>query len=192
MRFLPTRAVRTGVLLLAMVMPAWGAEPLEQSMLKADKGDVTAMYQTGVQLLTAKMPGGSAGKALGYLEKVAADDQSGFRYKAQIWLGRAYRDALAGTEKDLKKSFNYFEQAAGKAGKDPEAQYELGKAYLNGAGTDRNLIAAYMWTSLSLRQTSPVATQAEQQKQQLAGMLNDLQLEKARLLVTQLETMYLN
>ena len=192
MRFLSMSAVKTGLLLLVMVVPAWGAEAREPSVIKVDKGDLTVMYQAGVQLLNTGVSETDAAKAQSYLAAVAADSKSEFRSKAKTWLGRAYRDELAGIAKDLKKSFSYFEQAAGKNGKDPEAQYELGKAYLNGAGTDRNLIAAYMWTALSLRKTSPVSDQAEQQKRQLTGMLNDLQLKKARLLVIQLETLYLN
>ncbi|OED50672.1 hypothetical protein ACH42_00855 [Endozoicomonas sp. (ex Bugula neritina AB1)] len=192
MRFLPESKVRAGLLLLVMVMPVWATEPSEQLLLKADNGDVSAMFQMGVAFLSGKVSSSHSGKALQYLEQVASSHQSELSSQAKTWLGRAYRDALSGTDKDLKKSFSYFEQAAGKEGKNPEAQYELGKAYLNGMGTDRNLIAAYMWTAISLHKTSSVEAQAKEQKQQLTGMLNDLQLEKARELVTQLETLYLN
>ena len=157
MRFLSISTVRTGLLLLVMGMPAWGADTLEQSISKAGKGDITAMYQAGVEILNGKRPDST--RALSYLEKVSADTSSALQNKAKVWLGRPYRDELAGTVKNLKKSFGYFEQAAGKQGKDPEAQYELGKAYFTGAGTDRNLIAAYMWTSLSLHKESPVSQQ---------------------------------
>lgn len=168
------------------------ADSLEQLSLKASKGDVPAMYQLGVEVLTGKASDTSHAKqALDYLEQVA-NSPSELGNKARLWLGRAYRDGLSGTGKDPEKSFRYFEQAAGKGGKDPEAQYELGKAYLNGTGTDRNLIAAYMWTALSLHKMSPVESQAKLQKQELTGLLNDIQLEKARELVTQLETLYLN
>ena len=188
MQFLSINAVRTGLLLLVMVMPAWAVgAPTE---IKAENSEIAVLYQTGVDILKGKSS--NSAKAVSSLEKVAADSASGLQSKARLWLGRAYRDELAGTAKDLKKSFSYFEQAAGKNGKDPEAQYELGKAYLDGTGTDRNLIAAYMWTSLSLHKASPISDLAEQQKRQLSDMLNDLQLEKARLLVTQLETLYLN
>ena len=183
--------IRTILLFLVTISPVSGVELVEPLINRADKGDVVAMYQAAVKLLDTGSTSES-GKVLKYLETVSADEQSEFRYKANIWLGRIYRDSLAGVAKDLKKSFEYFELAAGKQGKDPEAQYELGKAYLNGIGTDRNLIAAYMWTALSLRKSSPVQAEAKQQEKLVAGMLNKVQLEKALLLVDQLESLYLN
>ena len=108
-----------------------------------------------------------------------------------LWLGRAYRDGLAGTDKDLEIAFDYFEGAAGREGLNPEAQYELGRAYLNGEGTDRNLIAAYMWTELSLQAPSRTSSSAEAQKSKLAKMLNKAQLGKAQELVNQLKILYL-
>nr|WP_306800278.1 hypothetical protein [Endozoicomonas sp. YOMI1] len=108
-----------------------------------------------------------------------------------LWLGRAYRDGLAGTGKDIGMAFEYFQQAAGREGLNPEAQYELGRAYLKGEGTDRNLIAAYMWTELSLQTPSKISASAEAQKARLVTMLNTVQLEKARQLVEQLATLYL-
>ena len=183
------RVVKAGVLLLAISAPAWGAESLDQLLVAAEKGDTPAMYQAGVELLKTEK---GSDRGIDFLVKVANDQQSELRQKAQVWLGRAYRDGLAGIPKDVKKAFTYFEQAAGKDGKDPEAQYELGKAYLNGTGTDRNLVSAYMWTELSLHKPSSVSAQAKQQKQQLEGMLTDLQKEKAVLLVSQLEALYLN
>ena len=197
MGFLPTKAVRTGWLAVMMVMPLLSAahsvsaaHPVKTETV-SDSANLVKLYQKGVELLQSDSTANSE-QALSYLEKVATDNQSEWRLQARVWLGRAYRDGLAGTPKDLKKSFIYFEQAAGKEGRNAEAQFELGKAYLNGTGTDRNLIAAYMWTALSLKQSFPLEAEARQQKRQLSGMLNDIQLEKARLLVTQLETFYLS
>ncbi|WP_067520718.1 tetratricopeptide repeat protein [Endozoicomonas ascidiicola] len=125
------------------------------------------------------------------LQEVARKGDQATRAEAQLLIGRAYRDGLAGTGKNRDLAFTFFEQAAGRDGLNAEAQYELGRAYLNGEGTDRNLIAAYMWTELSLHKDNPLAGQAEIQKQTLMGMLNEQQREKAGELVTQLETLYL-
>ena len=56
------------------------------------------------------------------------------RAEAILWLGRAYRDWLAGTDRDVEMAFDYFEQAAGREGLNPEALYELGLACLNSEG----------------------------------------------------------
>ena len=111
--------------------------------------------------------------------------------EAVLWLGRLYRDGLGGTTKDIGKAFGYFEQAAsGKYGY-PEAQFELGRAYFYGEGTDRNLIAAYIWTSLSLQKSTPVEASARKQKAQIQALLSDAQLRSAEVLVEQVSHLYL-
>ncbi|WP_257283873.1 tetratricopeptide repeat protein [Endozoicomonas sp. SESOKO1] len=133
----------------------------------------------------------NAAKAIKNLQRIARQGDQPARAEAMLWLGRAYRDGLAGTGKDIAKAFDYFQQAAGREGLNSEAQYELGRDYLNGEGTDRNLIAAYMWTELSLQDPSKISASAEAQKARLVTMLNTVQLEKARQLVDQLKTLYL-
>ena len=125
------------------------------------------------------------------LQTFTRDSERAIRARAQLWLGRVYRDGLGGTGKDLTQAFHYFEQAAGREGLNSEAQFELGRAYMNGEGTDRNLIAAYMWTELSLHQVNRLLAEAEIQKQKLESLLNQQQREKANELVSQLEELYL-
>ena len=137
-----------------------------------------------------RQPGGSV-KALSALQRIAKSADEQRRAEAWLWLGRAYQDGLGGTEKDAVAAFEYFERAAGREGGNAEAQFELGRAYLNGEGTDRNIITAYLWTELALRKPSKVTAEAQQQKEHLQQMLNTNQLEKANELARQLETLYL-
>ncbi|MGB0359797.1 MAG: tetratricopeptide repeat protein [Endozoicomonas sp.] len=125
------------------------------------------------------------------LQAVVQKGDQATRAEAQLLLGRIYRDGLVGMGKNKNLSFIFFEHAAGTNGLNTEAQYELGRAYMNGEGTDRNLIAAYIWTELSLNNNTILVQQAELQKKKLASMLNAQQLAKAEELVTQLEILYL-
>ncbi len=166
------------VLLLACAV-AWSGE---------STGKALGQLNESIELL--KQPGGST-KAIPALQRLAAGADTTLRAEAWLWLGRAHRDGLGGTEKNAEAAFEYFERAAGRDGGNAEAQYELGRAYLNGEGTDRNIIAAYLWTEIGLKKPSKVTTEAQQQKEQLRQMLNATQLEKANELVQQLETLYL-
>ncbi|MDP0587716.1 MAG: hypothetical protein QS748_00275 [Candidatus Endonucleobacter bathymodioli] len=112
--------------------------------------------------------------------------------EAMLWLGRIYRDVLDESDRDAKKAFSYFKQAGGKEGKNYEAQYELGKAYFYGEGTDRNLISAFLWTSLSLQKNTPVQEKAREQVENLKGMLTDEQLKYAYQLVDNISSLYLS
>ena len=168
------------------------ADTIEQLTVRAKNGDQQAQLELGVTLLQEKQlqeknGNTSSATVLSYLEPLAMKGNQ----EAQIWLGRAYRDALAGVNKDSKLAFTYFEKAAGSDGKNPEAQYELATAYYAGDGTDRNLIAAYMWVSLSLGKGSVKDNEARQLQEILVENLNAEQLDKAKLLVKQLETLYI-
>lgn len=172
-----------GLMLLSMMAGAAADHPL---LKKAEAGDKAAMLEVGISLLQAPDKAGAA-KARPLLQPLAEEGSA----TAQLWLGRAYRDGLGGWEKDARKSFQYFEQSAGREGLNPEAQLELGKAYMNGEGTDKNLIAAYMWTALSAGYNGSWTELAVQQRDSLQKLLTPVQLEKARELVEQLQSIYL-
>ncbi|MFK0570551.1 tetratricopeptide repeat protein [Endozoicomonas sp.] len=186
-------AVKVIVVLASVAGPAWSSTPADDVVVHKEQpasGRVQGQLSEAIQMLQSEQ-GVNAAKAIRDLQRIASQGNQGARSEAWLWLGRAYRDGLAGTGKDSSMAFEYFEQAAGREGLNPEAQYELGRAYLKGEGTDRNLIAAYMWTELSLHKPSKMSSSAETQKAGLVTMLNKVQLEKARELVTQLETLYL-
>ncbi len=195
---LNTMTSQIKVVFFLLLLPTLStADTIEQLTARAKNGDQQAQLELGVTLLQEKQlqekqlqeTNGktSSATALSYLEPLAMKGNQ----EAQIWLGRAYRDALAGVNKDSKLAFTYFEKAAGSDGKNPEAQYELATAYYAGDGTDRNLIAAYMWVSLSLGKGSVKDNEARQLQEILTENLNAEQLDKAKLLVKQLETLYI-
>ena len=134
----------------------------------------------------------TAEQAVDYLKSAESSENRNLRNQAQLWLGRAYRDGLAETSKDPRQAFHYFQQAAGKDGGDPVARYELAQAYYQGVGTDRNLIASYMWVSLSLHRETDVSSSARTLQKTVAGLLNEDQLATSKTLISQLETLYLN
>ena len=176
--------------LMLVLLSGWAGD-FRDVLVKAEKGDQAAMLEAGIQLIQGQEKGMKAGQTLSLLQPLAESGNA----RAMVWLGRAYRDGLAGVDKNPVRAFQYFETAAGRTGRDPEGQLELGSAYLNGTGTDRNLIAAYMWTSLSLENrsvTPQLAGRAGAQQKQLAAKLNDVQLDKARQLVSQIKSIYLN
>ncbi len=107
---------------------------------------------------------------------------------AQRQLALAYLEGL-GVNKDAGRAYELFVAAARQ--QDAEAQFYLGQAYLKGKGTDRNLISAYIWLSASAGKDSALQAEAIAQRDQVAGMLTDAQREKAKLLVEQLEQLYL-
>ncbi|WP_194842638.1 tetratricopeptide repeat protein [Endozoicomonas sp. OPT23] len=156
---------------------------------KASGGDVESSLMAGKQMLTGKLDQVVPDQMVDLLEPLAQKGNA----EAQLLLAKAYRSGLAGVGKDKKKSFKLLEDAAGKKGKLPEAQYELGKSYYMGSGTDRNLIAAYMWTTVSLAGANDnFAQQAMEQKKNLAAQLNPEQLKKANELALQIKDLYLH
>lgn len=150
------------------------------------------ILQNCIKALRGEQNGLTVSRAMDYLESFEMSKNRSIRSQARLWLGRAYRDGLAGTAKDERRSFHYFELAAGKEGGDPEAQYELAQAYYQGVGTDRNLIAAYMWVSLSLHQKTDISASAGALQETVSKLLNKDQLATAKTLVSQLENLYLN
>lgn len=128
---------------------------------------------------------GKSDQAITQLEAAAKNNDT----TAQALLGQAYETGN-GVDKDLQKAFQLYTESA--HSQDPFGQYYIGQAYASGLGTDTNLISAYLWSSLSSEQSSPVQEQAKQLQQQVAAQLTALQLEKAGLLVEQLKTLYLN
>ncbi|USE34545.1 tetratricopeptide repeat protein [Endozoicomonas sp. SCSIO W0465] len=175
--------VSLSVLLAMATVPVWATPPVSGTVAQGQLSEA-------IEILLSGQPANPV-EAIKNLQRIASQGDQQARAEAMLWLGRAYRDGLAGTGKDIGMAFDYFQRAAGREGLNPEAQYELGRAYLNGEGTDRNLIAAYMWTALSLHTPSKISASAEAQKARLANMLNTIQLEKAKQLVDQLKTFYL-
>lgn len=167
--------------LLLVSASGWG-----NTVQTAADSEASARLQSAVRLIESDKKVES-GRVSSLLQPLVDQGNT----KAAVWLGRAYLDGLAGVEKDSKRAFSYFEQAGGHNGKDPEAQFELGRAYMNGEGTDRNLIAAYMWTALSAGQTGDWSADAKHQKNKLEQQLTEQQLEKADQLVDQLKSIYL-
>ncbi|WP_330926206.1 hypothetical protein [Candidatus Sororendozoicomonas aggregata] len=111
---------------------------------------------------------------------------------ALLWLGRIYRDGLGGTPKDPKRAFSCFERAAGNEGKNNAAKYELARAYYYGEGTDKNLIGAYIWATLSLRTPSGERKEAQTLVSELTGMLSEEQLNSAKIIAEQIHDLYLD
>ena len=124
------------------------------------------------------------------LQLLSRSDDQRIRAQSQLWLGRTYQQGFGDIEKDLERSFDYFTNAAGEDGLNAEAQYELGNAYFQGLGTDKNIIAAYIWTTLSLRATDNANDLVRQQQQRLKTKLTAIQIEKADLLVAKLQKRY--
>ncbi|KEQ18005.1 tetratricopeptide repeat protein [Endozoicomonas numazuensis] len=178
-----------GILAITLLfsLSGWAAD--FTSLLKqAKSGDEQAMLEAGSLLITGKAKPDSAKQTLSLLEPLVAKGN----VQAELMLGKAYRDGLGGVAKDTGKGFELIELAAGRQGKNAEAQYELGKSYYKGVGTDTNLIAAYMWTSLSLDDSEgDFIPAARKQKQALSEMLNSAQRSKANELVSQIKTVYL-
>lgn len=108
--------------------------------------------------------------------------------EAQRDLGLAYLKG-EGIAKDTARAYDLFVQAARQ--QDAQAQFYLGRSYLTGKGTDRNLISAYIWLSASAAKTSPLQEDAKSLRNQVSEQLNETQLDKAELLVQQLEDFYL-
>ena len=111
--------------------------------------------------------------------------------EAMTALGRVYAEGQ-GVTRDDSKAFEFFQQAAGREHQYPAAQYEMSRAYLNGKGTDTNLISAWIWSYLAAEENSPVQAQAQALNQSVGARLNDRQLEKARELAEQVRMLYLN
>ncbi|WP_160174011.1 tetratricopeptide repeat protein [Endozoicomonas montiporae] len=164
-------------------MSGWSSD-FEKQADSSESG--ASVLEAGITLLKSPGRSGSA-KAASLLQPLADEGNS----RAQLWLGRAYRDGLGGMEKDTRKSFQYFQEAGGREGMNPEAQLELGRAYMKGEGTDRNLIAAYMWTALSADKQGSWTSDAIVQRDDLLNRLTPAQREKAGELVEQLRSIYL-
>ncbi|MGI9278636.1 MAG: tetratricopeptide repeat protein [Endozoicomonas sp.] len=172
---------------LLFTLNGWAAD-FSGLLKQAKSGDEKAMLEAGSLLVTGKAKPENSSQTLSLLQPLANKGD----VQAELMLGKAYRDGLGGVAKDPKKGFELIELAAGRQGKNAEAQYELGKSYYKGAGTDRNLIAAYMWTSLSLEDSEgDFIPAARKQKQELSEQLNSAQRTKANELVSQIKTVYL-
>ena len=179
-----------GILVTLMLISTqlWSSTVLLPDSNRENVANSVLTLEKAIKQLNGKGSPAAKGKAVQLLQTLADHGNA----EAMLWLGRAYRDALDGTVRDLAKAFEYFEKAAGSEGKNNEAQYELGRAYFHGEGTDRNLIAAYMWTSLSLQAMTPVHVQAQAQHAQLKKTLSEAQLRSAEILVKQIRTLYLD
>lgn len=150
-------------------------------LLLAIAGTAQADLYSETQALFAA---GNGDKAISQLEAAAKNNDT----TAQALLGHAYETGN-GVDKDIQKAFQLYTESA--HSRDPFGQYYIAQAYALGRGTDTNLISAYLWSSLSSEQSSPVQEQTRQLQQDVASQLNPLQLEKAELLVEQLKTLYL-
>ncbi|MCK5893440.1 MAG: sel1 repeat family protein [Endozoicomonadaceae bacterium] len=108
--------------------------------------------------------------------------------EAQRMLGEIYSKGR-GVEKDMTRAFKYYAEAARQF--DSVAQYELAKAYFKGSGTDPNMISAYIWASLSQLKESSIKEQTAQLQKDISKLLTSEQIEKAQILSTQLQQIYL-
>ncbi|WP_263078753.1 hypothetical protein [Endozoicomonas sp. Mp262] len=176
-----------GAVLILLATPLWAISPLGRDYQKLSTVNSSDNLAIAIELLQGHGDPSLSGKAADLLLPLVEKGS----VQATLWLGRAYRDGLGGVEKNTEKAFGYFMQAAGRSGKNAEAQYELGRAYYLGEGTDRNLISAYIWTTLSLQQPSSVTEQAAKQKEALAELLNSEQIKTAKALVDQMIGIYL-
>ena len=167
--------VLAGAVLLAN--PVWASSPAAIAPTSVDQA---------VAMVEKENVNGSA--AIAALEPFAQEGEGA----ALLWLGRIYRDGIGGTPKDPKRAFGLFERAAGKEGKNIDAKYELASAYYNGEGTDRNLIGAYIWATLSLQTPSSTDKKAQALTKTLSGLLSKEQLTSAETIAKQIHTLYLD
>ncbi|WP_448216791.1 tetratricopeptide repeat protein [Endozoicomonas sp. 2B-B] len=184
-----SRKCQGGLLAITLLfsLSGWAAD-FSSLLKRASSGDEQAVLEAGSLLVAGKVRPENPSQTLSLLEPLANRGN----VQAELLLGKAYREGLGGVAKDPKKGFQLIERAAGRQGKSAEAQYELGKSYYKGAGTDRNLIAAYMWTALSLEDSEgDFLTAARKQKQELSELLTPAQRAKANELVSQIRTVYL-
>lgn len=66
---------------------------------------------------------------------------------AQRTLGKRFATGTKGATKDMGQAIYWWKMAADNG--DPMAQFNLGMAYLQGAGTSQDRVRAHMWLSLA-------------------------------------------
>ncbi len=169
------KLVLTTVLLMAS--PGWASSPDTVTSTSIDQAvaSVKASTDDGQEAVVA-------------LEAYAKQGNG----VALLWLGRIYRDGLSGTPKDAKRAFSLFERAAGNEGKNSDAKYELARAYYYGEGTDKNLIGAYIWATLSLQTPSSTKKEAQALVNTLTELLSEKQLNSAKTIAKQIHALYLS
>ena len=86
------------------------------------------------------------------------------RAMAQYWIGKLYLTGGGGLEQDAVEAAQWFEAAA-KSGLD-EAQYEMGRLFVQGRGVPRDLSRALVWLEEAAAQGM---TQAEKEIERITG-----------------------
>lgn len=107
--------------------------------------------------------------------------------EVQYQLGVSLQSSNPNTSKSAEQAFQLFSQAAGKNSLHPGAQLELARAYFTGEGTDRNLIAAYIWSSVSAGQMSAFHETASRLRAQVSLLLNEQQIKMADQIVQRIK-----
>ena len=100
--------------------------------------------------------------------------------EAQFQLALQLRNTkLEQNEANLKEAFQLLETSAGQSGKHAGAQCGLARAYFLGEGTERNIISAYIWATISSAQNTIHKKDAETLRDIVKKHLNQQQIKKA-------------
>ena len=100
--------------------------------------------------------------------------------EAQFQLALQLRNKKSEQNKDsLKEAFQLLETSAGQSGKHAGAQCAIARAYFLGEGTERNIISAYIWATISSAQNTLHKKDAETLKNIVKKHLNQQQINKA-------------
>ena len=117
---------------------------------QASEGDPVAMYCMGeidFQVIPTNLP-----RALGLFKRSA---EQGYP-QAQATIGTLYLKGLPGLlKKDTKEGISLLSKAV--TAKSLTARFNLGMAYYNGDGVEKNLLKASQWLRLAVRQNFPEA-----------------------------------
>ena len=135
-------------------------EFVETLQTAAAAGDPMALWQLGLMYESGEGVVQDKAKAFGYFAQIA-DEHADAAPKGMeadivahsfVKVGEAYSDGLpeAGIAKDEDYSFKLIKHAASYFG-DPEAQYIVGKAYLDQANPDYSPLQSARWLALASR-----------------------------------------
>lgn len=117
-------------------------------VLAADKGHVNAMFYAGVDFLLGRGVSQNMGRALYYIENAAQENDEW----ALNLLGSMYCYGKYQQKKDPRKAFVCFWKNAHQGNAD--AQYNLGKCYMDGFGTEKDMKKAFYWLKTSAKNGS--------------------------------------
>lgn len=124
----------------------------------AEYGDTKAIYKLAIELLAGKNTNVNYEKAFLLLNKLMELDSNNIYKKwSYVPLALMYEEGL-GLVKDTQKAFLLYKKGA--ILNDSNAEYNLGRCYENGIGTDTNLFKAQEFYSKAFKHEYPKAKKA--------------------------------